>query len=196
MLKTVAYADIFDYPLTKDEIERWLIKGDNLEPEPGVVRLGRHYCLKGRRQVVKVRQQRLKASRLKWPLAKKAGKILGQIPWVKLVCVTGALAMDNSGANDDVDLMVITAADRLWLTRLIASILLWPYLRRGRQVNNRLCLNLWLDTTALGIPKNKQTLYTAHEVCQARPVFNRDNTYQQFIGANLWYRQYLVNWKI
>jgi hypothetical protein len=144
--------------------------------------------------LIKLRRRRLEISRQKWLKAKKFVRILSLIPWIKLVCVTGALAMNNAEPADDIDLMIVTSANRLWLTRLLVLIFGFPWLRRGRKINDRLCFNLWLDETAL--PLKERNLYTAHELCQAKPIFDRDNTYQKFIQANLWYKRFLPNWTI
>ncbi|OIN88915.1 hypothetical protein COW80_03425 [Candidatus Beckwithbacteria bacterium CG22_combo_CG10-13_8_21_14_all_01_47_9] len=189
MFKTIAYADIFDYPLTASEVNLWLIKGDSLAP----VKKG-YYYLPGREGLIALRRHRERFSQLKWPMAYRTAKILSFIPSVKLVAVTGALAMNNADKNDDIDLMIITAKNRLWLTRLLASILLFSHLRHGQKIYNKLCLNLWLDETNLAI--KQRNLYIAHEICQARSVLDRDGTYQKFIKANLWYKQFLPNWKM
>ena len=201
MFKTLTYADIFDYPLTASELKRWLIGPTGSDPagkspigSDPIVKTNGFYHLPGRSKVVALRRRRQHFSQLKWPAAYRAAKILSFIPWVKLVAVTGALAMNNSDKDDDIDLMIITSKDRLWLTRLLSFIFLFPLLRRGDQINNRLCLNLWLDESALAL--KLQNLYIAHEICQARPVFDRDQTYKKFIGANLWYKRFLPNWKI
>ncbi|OGD56160.1 hypothetical protein A3I57_03685 [Candidatus Beckwithbacteria bacterium RIFCSPLOWO2_02_FULL_47_23] len=197
MFKTIAYADIFDYPLKADELQRWLIQGDSFAPakvSPYWIKTNRFYHLPGRSKIISLRRQRQHFSHLKWPIAYRAAKILSFIPSVKLVAVTGALAMNNSDQDDDIDLMIITTKNRLWLVRALAMALLLPWLRRGRKINNRLCLNLWLDETTLAI--KRRNLYIAHEICQAQPVFERDQTYQKFIAANLWYKNFLPNWKI
>ena len=201
MFKTIAYADIFDYPLKADELQRWLIQGDSFAPakvSPYWIKTNRFYHLPGRSKIISLRRQRQHFSHLKWPIAYRAAKILSFIPSVKLVAVTGALAMNNANKDDDIDLMVVTAKNRLWSTRLMATLLLFPHLRGGRtdssKVANKLCLNLWLDETTLAI--KRRNLYIAHEICQAQPVFERDQTYQKFIAANLWYKRFLPNWKI
>lgn len=189
MFKTLAYADIFDYPLTAEEIKLWLIKGDSFAP----AKKG-YYYLPGRKKIIALRQNRARASRIKLKKLKSIISVIKLIPFIKLVCVTGALAMNNADQDDDIDLMIVTVKNRLWLTRLIIAILLFPHLRRGQKINNRLCFNLWLDETALAIKRHN--LYIAHEICQAKPIFERDNFYQKFIAANLWYKNYLPNWTI
>lgn len=193
MQKTLTYADIFDYPLTREEVYRWLIKGDSFTR----VKESPYWnYLPGRAKLVALRQRREQSSKIKFAKLKKIIFVFKLIPWIKLVCVTGALAMNNADKNDDMDLMIVTAKNRLWLTRLIISLLLLPHLRGGRmdssKVADRICINLWLDESALAI--KQQDLYIAHEVCQAQPIFERDNTYQKFINSNLWFKQFLPNW--
>ena len=80
----------------------------------------------------------------------------------------------------------------------ILPILLLPQLRQPHQrflVSDKICLNLWLDETALSLPRNQRNLYTAHEVVQVKPILDRDYTYLKFIIANLWLKNYLPNWK-
>ena len=196
MFKTLAYADVFDYPLTDEELKKWQVKGDFARPEL-IQKTGTFYHFKNRQALVTLRQKRQRFSQLKLRRAQQTVKFFKLIPWIKLVAVTGALAMNNADKNDDIDLMIVTAADRLWLTRLLLTILLFSHLRRPVQntgFGDKLCLNLWLDETALSLPKNQRNLYTAHEVTQAKPIFDRDFTYQKFINANLWIKTYLPNW--
>ena len=217
ILKTVAYADIFNYPLTATEIHRWLInkqaiersvleaqlRGRTLKGSSDISHVrtqkGRiqktksYYHLKGRQSIVKTRLNRRRFSQLKYKKAHKITRFLRFIPTIKLVAVTGALAMKNSDSNDDIDLMIITKANRLWLTRLFTTLVIFPHLRRGHKIKNRTCLNLWLDETALAIPKASQNLYTAHEVYQIKPIFDKDNTYKRFLSENSWSKDYLPN---
>ena len=182
VLRTTAYASIFNYHLSFEELYRYLISSEPVSK----IKLKPYFIAKS--------DPINHFNQLKWSLARKAAKILSFIPSVKMIAVTGALAMNNAVENDDIDLMIITAANRLWLTRLLASLLLFPWLRRGRKIHNRVCLNLWLDENALAL--TQCDLYIAHEICQAKPVFERDNTYQKFIAANLWYKKFLPNWTI
>ncbi|MCG2691254.1 adenylyltransferase/cytidyltransferase family protein [Microgenomates group bacterium] len=182
VLRTITYASVFNYHLSFEELYRYLIS-------PGPVsktKLKPYFIAKS--------QPVNHFSQLKWPVARRAAKILSFIPSIRLVAVTGALAMNNADKNEDIDLMIITASNRLWLTRLLVLILLFPHLRRGQKINNRLCLNLWLDETSLAI--KQRNLYVAHELAQLKPLINKNQTYQKLINANLWYKQFLPNWII
>jgi len=204
ILKTLVYADIFDYPLTRQEIYHWSIGPSSLKTpihHPKIKSLDSYYFLAGRQKIVSLRQARAHWSQQKLHLATKVGEWLKIIPTIKLVALTGALAMSNSDKHDDIDLMIVTAPHTLWLTRLLVISLISLIAKRrypGRSalVANRFCLNLWLDTTSLAVPPPKRNLYTAHEVAQVKPLWDRHHTYAHFLSANHWINHYLPNIKI
>ena len=219
ILNTLIYADIFDYPLTSSEIHKWLIKGQSqglslteLIEKNLIQKTKSYYHLPGRQNIVPLRLSRRHFSQLKLQKAKRIAKILSLIPSIRLITVTGALAMNNSDKNDDIDLMIITKNNRLWLTRLIVYLFFFTFFRQSSRVPNhqrsaakrktvrnlqqfkdKLCLNLWLDESALVIPKSRRNLYTAHEICQIKPLLDKKNTYQNFLSSNSWVKKYLPN---
>jgi hypothetical protein len=233
ILQTLSYADVFDYPLTKNEIHRYLIRDtkentqsprtvlylkkynlDNSsevensltrmlqEPHPNIDKVGKFFTLKGRSQIIELRKKRKQFSKEKIAIANKVGKWLRLIPTIKMIAITGALAMENSDKNDDIDLMIITSKDRLWLTRLFVVPLISLVANRRKPTTynlqpttykNTICLNLFLDETVLVMPKNKRNLYTAHEVVQIKPLWSRDGVHELFFAQNAWISHYLPN---
>jgi hypothetical protein len=200
ILKTLAYADVFNYPLTKTQLNRWLIWPSSSSPPSNlnlrsIPQTDSYYHLKHRQPIVKLRRQNQRFSQLKLTLAKKAVHFLKLIPSIKLIAITGALTMNNSGQHDDIDLMIITQTHRLWLTRLFSILLLeLLHLRRrpkAKTLTNKICLNLFLDESTLKLPASQRNLYTAHEVCQIKPLVNGGQTYQKFLAANSWVKNYL-----
>jgi len=195
--KTLAYSRHFGLPLTPEKLHRWLISSRPIS----LARL-RPYLPKltaPNRQLI---EDRLFCSQKKLLTARRLARLLGLFPTIKLICATGSLAVDNAQQYDDLDIMVVTSADTLWLTRpLVIFFLKILGLRRptslpehqSPQVSDKVCDNLWLDETALALPGNKRNLYTAHEVLQARPLFDRGNTHARFISANPWTKNYLAN---
>jgi hypothetical protein len=193
--RTLAYADVFDYPLTADEIKRYLIAPVNESRLPSKPQ---YFFLPGRQKIVDLRHRRERASLLKNKYAAQVTQHLKIIPSIKLIGITGALAMNNTNREDDIDLLIITSQNRLWLTRFFTVLLteLLGVRRRPsvKQVRNKICLNLFLDENNLAIPVRERNLFLAHEVCQMKPIWDKDNTYQRFIIANLWTKKYLPNW--
>jgi len=146
-IATVAYADIFNFPLTEKELNYWLIfckkpviSVKNIESEDGF------YFLSGRGSLVRVRQKRTEEVGLKLGMAEKMAKLLRIIPTIQLVGLTGGLAMGNAEAGDDIDFFIISSAGVLWMTRLLATILMdLTGLRRHpeeREIGNSICLNM------------------------------------------------------
>lgn len=193
--KTVAYASFFNYPLSPQEVYYWLISSKTtplsqvkkivspLNGKDTLLKKNLHYNAK---------QKEL--------IAHKFVKIAQHIPTIKLIALTGSVAANNCKRNDDIDLMIVTSAHTLWITRpLVLLILNSRFSRRhpgdatSRSTRNSFCPNLWLDTQTLQVPKSRQNIYTAHEVLQVKPLYEKSNSYQKFIKSNHWTKQYLAN---
>ena len=98
VLKTVIYADIFDYPLRKVEILKRLIGCEAREDESVgnlkyLASKEGYYFLKGRKKIVEIRKKRKVSSQKKITTAKTISKILKMIPTIKLIGISGALAV-------------------------------------------------------------------------------------------------------
>ena len=217
ILKTLAYADIFNYPLTAKEIHHWLISSTPIKlinlNFKNIPKIANYFHLPSRQSTVKLRRHHAKSSLKKLKIAQRIANYLKFIPTIKLIAITGALSMNNSNEHDDIDLLIITKTNQLWTTRLISILFLELIGKRRRpgselsasaaslevssepssSSKNKICLNLFLDESSLVLPKTKRNLYTAHEVVQIKPIFDRGNTYQDFLNANSWVKQFLPN---
>lgn len=211
ILRTLAYGDIFDYPLLPREIW-WSLIGSKKTSYRAVVKqlswlveakfLGKEgdfYFLLKRRKTVNIRRRREYWSQKKLKIARRLAEWLRLIPTIKMVAITGALAMRNSDKSDDIDLLIVTAKNRLWLTRLFTTTLteLVACRRRPKDVDvrDKICLNMFLDKENLAVPPNERNLFTAHEVCQLKPLWEKDGVYNKFIKKNKWVKKFLPNWK-
>ncbi len=206
LLATLVYHDIFGYPLTLKEAHKFLIdkKTSINDVEKALFQLSRigkisskngYFYLGGRLGIVSQRISRSRHSKKKLERAAFFGQILKVIPGLKLVAVSGALAMGNSHKDDDIDLALVTSVGTLWTTRFLANLLLLPLKRdpQGQRIADRACLNIFIDESELKIrPHN---LYLAHEITQLKPLWDRDGTYARFIKANSWIKKYLPNWQ-
>lgn len=189
---SILYHDIFDYPLTKEELERWefaLQDGGNFP----VQKTGKFYHVPGRRGTVLKRLGRKNFNRMKQEVAQVATKKIALIPTVKMVGITGALAMNNAKEADDIDLLIVTSAGSLWTTRflvvgLIDSLRIARRRPGKKETADRLCLNLWLDEDNLEI--KDRNIYTAHEIAQVVPLVNKGKTYEKLIQKNAWFTRF------
>src|SRR5215831_16659880 len=195
IVQTVAYADVFDYPLTADEIHRYLIgvsagRGtvraclqDHTPRE--LVRAGRYFTLAGREAAIETRKLRAASATDYWHRAVHYGRRMSNLPFVRMVAVTGGLAMDNM-ADGDIDYLVITEPGRLWLCRALIVGLVRMAALRGTE----LCPNYFLSERAMVL--NERNLFTAHEVTQMVPLTGMA-TYQQLRSLNRWTDGFLPN---
>lgn len=208
IIKTLIYADLFDYPLTTREVQNYLIDEINvgskvvqkylriLTDSKWIYTDGEFYFLEGRNKIVELRKKREEWSKQKREIARRTVEKLKVIPTIKMVGITGALAMDNCKKEDDIDLLIVASRNSLWLTRLFL-ILSAPLLGINRRkpkdidVNNKICFNLFLDEDHLKI--NPENLFLAHEIVQVKPSFDRGGVYEKFIRENKWVKNYLPN---
>jgi predicted nucleotidyltransferase len=145
-------------------------------------------------------QKKLQNWRLKLYL-----KILSFFPQIKLIGFSGSLAMMNADKDDDIDLFIITAKNRLFTGRFVA-IILAKILGIHRFYNKRyklhvtcyqdkVCLNLFFDESDLAVPDFKRNEYVAHEILQMKPIVNKDSVYERFLVANSWVFEIFPNAK-
>jgi hypothetical protein len=198
ILRAIVYADLFDFPMTGSEIQRYCIgeattasavdatlDGDVTLREH-IDRTGDWYHLAGRSQLAEVRHERADASARLWPVARHYVAGIAQLPFVRLVGVTGGLAMNNARPGDDIDLFILAQPGRLWLCRLLVLVAVKLAARRG----HRLCPNFLLSTDHLRL--SERNLFAAHEVAQMVPL-EPGSWYSAFIEANDWVRDFLPN---
>jgi hypothetical protein len=198
ILHTVAYADVFDFPLTPQEVCRSLIGVLATQDEVDdvlrhdtwlaqmLVREEGYVMLRGRESLLETRRRRARASAGLWPLAVKYGRAIGRLPFVRMVTLTGALAYANAEVEGDIDYLIVTAPGRLWLCRAaVIAVVRWAA-RRG----TRLCPNYFLTERALRL--RDRSLYTAHELLHMVPL-SGIATYRAMRETNTWAAAYLPN---
>lgn len=198
---SILYHNIFDYPLNAKEIIKWGVgkKGLTLfKKTKEILSKNGLYFLKGRENLLYKKTLRERASHRKIEIARKNASLLAKFPTVKGVFITGALAMNNAREESDIDLMILTKKNSLWLTRLIAYLVLRVMNSAVRKPNDeeqkdKLCLNIWLDESALSWDKKDRNIYSAHEIAQVVPIVDKENIYQRFLHKNRWILDYWPN---
>jgi len=193
ILHTVAYSDIFDYPLTAPEVHRYLTGvrasfeevAQALEEGP-VMRTGGYFTLPDREELVSVRAEREVRSRQLLPRAIRYGRLLGALPYIRMVALTGSLSMSNIEEGKDIDYLIVTAPNHLWTCRAFALLVA----RFARFEGIRLCPNYLITENALALVD--RSLYAAHEMTQMIPVSGME-IYTRMRLMNAWTDEYLPN---
>jgi hypothetical protein len=197
ILRTVLYADVFDFALTVAELHHWLLHDRAVslaELEAtlhGLPALSVHdgmVCLQPREaELPALRARRMAISAALTEEIAHCGRWLARLPFVRMVGLTGALAMGNpTHLRDDFDFVLVTATGRVWLTRLLAVLVVRLVRLRGREI----CPNYVMDADAMA--QRRRDLYIAHEVTQIVPLYG-DSVYDALRAANGWTAQMLPN---
>lgn len=198
--RTIVYADVFDYPLTLAEIH-FFLEGVAAPPVAveQVLQNGRllpdhlahhppYYTLPGREAIRQTRRRREALSQALWPVAVRYGRLIASLPFVRLVAVTGSLAVNNvdERLGADIDYLVVTQNGRVWLSRAFIITIVRLAAWRGYT----LCPNYILAESALTFPD--QNIYTAHELLQMAPLYGLD-VYHQIRRLNGWAARFMPN---
>ena len=190
----LAYADVFDYPLTAREVYRYLTSAtatleevsQALAQESFFSRVGEYFTLRGREEIVEVRKRRAAVARRLWSKAEPYAKLIASLPFVRMVAVTGSLAMNNTEQGKDVDLMIVTAPHHLWTSRALTLLVA----RLAKLEGVTLCPNYLVTTDALEL--KERSLYVAHELAQMVPLSGM-NVHAEMMRMNAWTVDYLPN---
>lgn len=212
IVATLAYYDIFDYPLTLLELDKYLINParftklngkysiEDLSDElrslvsGGIIyEKNGFYSLPIRPEIWEIRIDREKIAAQKWKKFLKISKYLMWIPYLRSMSTSGSLAIENTVPQSDFDVFLITKSNRLYLCRLIlwitSSIL---RSRRGRfekTAPDKLCFNHYVSESGLTI--EYRSLYAAQVYVSLRPVIDRDNLLSNFYEHNKWMTNYI-----
>jgi hypothetical protein len=194
ILEALAYSDIFEYPLQLKELHRYLpvqaeveqlsVAFESMNGE--VEEKDGYYFLTGREEIVEIRRQCEAHSKKLLPIALKFGRIIGSLPFVRMVALTGSLAVLNISKNVDFDYLIVTVPARVWTARAFALL----FNRITRLFGHTLCPNLIVAEIKLDWPRHD--LYSARELFQMIPITGMD-VYRKLMQVNEWANEYLPN---
>lgn len=194
---TVAYSDVFDMPITLDHLHRFLVGEAVVEVDladlvDSMVKDGRLACrgeviyLPGRDDVLTIYDERTARAATMWREAERWGRRIGRVPFVRMVAVTGGLAVDSVADHDDIDYFIVTRPGRLWLTRLMIIALGRLAARHDIEV----CPNYLVSDIA--IEMSDQKIYVARELAQMVVIVG-DDLCQEVRAKNRWMFDLLPN---
>jgi hypothetical protein len=139
ILATVAYYDQFDRPLTTSEIAQRLLGwsadeaavaaelAQSSHAQRALLQEESYYSVAGRAGLARQYQELALVRAQKWRRVEGFTRAARRLPFVHCIIVGGSLADGSVGPESDLDLCVLTAERRLWLTRasLVALRSLW-----------------------------------------------------------------------
>jgi len=195
IIEPVLYGDIFDFPVTLDEVHRFCrlpISTEQLRlalaDEQGAGRIvdevDGFYVLRGREALVDTRRRRTARSRRAQRRARTLMRFVKYVPFVRGSLMTGSTATDNARQRDDLDYLVLVHPGRMWLVFGVLGTL--QRLGLGRV----LCVNYYLSVDSLGL--TEKSPYVARELLQALPLVGGDDV-RKLYGDNGWIAEIYPN---
>ncbi len=201
VLQTLAYSSCFNFALTAEEVIKRLPYSEKFKfsrqkirnslkklLQQSLLQSDNQYFYLAKRDLQN-RQQKSKHFELKHAEVAKFVALAKQIPFIRAVVLTGSTAVNNAGRSDDLDFMIITRRNTLWLTRMLLIVLTKLKGKRPlRHASNAWCFNLLLDEGDLSLTRERHSLYEAYEILQMQFVLDRGELERAFLDANSWLR--------
>jgi predicted nucleotidyltransferase len=203
IIATLAYYDVMEYPLTAFEVWKHFLAVENEVPREEVtlpaivealsmlVREGRvkedrgFYFLPDRTGLVDRRLSEGKVSIARLRRLRHLVVWLRFLPFVRMIGVTGSLAMEKGEAESDWDLLVVLRRNFIFTGRAVITLFLHLIGKRrhGEKTRNRACLNYFITDESLEI--GTKDVYSAHEYRFLIPLSGW-SVYRKFEMSNRW----------
>lgn len=219
IVKTIAFFDIFEWPLTIYEI--WRLIGHKCAYEdlpkalaalPQIETEQGYFFLKGRQNLVQARRDRYSYFLNKLERAKKVAWLFSFVPWVRLIAIGNMIGDGNTKKDGDIDFFIVTKKNRVYLSRLFCTGLAKILGLRPQPATkkDKICLSFYISEQALNLrPLNLQfgdalknlnqdkyfDIYFLYWFAQLFVLYDADGAYNQLVESNPWVKAYLPNWE-
>lgn len=208
--KTLAYFDLFNYPLTKEELYDFLWQPpavsyadfllENRHAPAGLAITSKfgYFFLAGKEKNIELRRKRLVVSELKLKIARKAAKKLRSVPFLKAIFVCNSVGFEQAADASDIDFFIITDPGRIWIARFFANFILLLFGLRvtAKSAKNKICLSFFADSEHLDMSRVKtieDDVYLVYWLCRLFPLYDPDNFFAKLSEANKWMKQFTPN---
>ena len=203
ILKTLLYYDIFSHPLKTDEIYSFLPRNSIAKKDvvsflhssasEGTVPYGEkdgYYYIKPSVDNVSRRIEKEEYSGKMWKRAALVTHIIKRFPFVRAVLVTGSLSKNSSDRTSDLDFMLITANNRLWISRSMLMLFKKIFFMNSYKF---FCINYYVTENNLEI--TEKNIFTATEIATIKATYNT-GLMEQFIKSNEWIKDFFPNYNL
>jgi hypothetical protein len=200
ILKTLIYFDMFQYPLTAEEVFYRLQTNHvtdtdvreelkHMTRQSLVYPLDLFYSLHNDMSLEKRRKQGNVLARKYLKLAEKKAGLIASFPFVRAVMASGSLSKEYMDETSDLDFFIITSPKRLWIARTLLVLYKRIFLGGSHKL---FCVNYFIDEEHLEI--EEKNIFTATELATLIPLCGQEQ-YTRLIGTNTWIKDFLPNFK-
>lgn len=145
---------------------------------------------------VRRRMARHVLAQRKWKILRWVAAVLARLPLVRMIGVTGSLALSNTRPQSDLDLLIVVRRGRIWTARLLLLLVVQLMGRRRRywegRAPDKVCLNHYIADDALTMAPAIRSVYTAMLYAHVVPLAGF-STFGHWRAANdVWLRRWLM----
>ncbi len=138
-------------------------------------------------RLVDIRKEKEQRAVRHWKAAILMTAIIRRFPFVRAVFVSGELSKGIASKNGDVDYVVVTANERLWICRTLLILFKKIFLLNSKKY---FCLNHFITEHNLEV--HEKNVYTALEIGTLKPLYNA-RLFYRYLDANPWVSSFLPN---
>lgn len=203
--KTLAYFSLFGRPLTDRELYSFLwqppfleyaIFLSSLKNLRGVENKNGFYFLSGDELSLEKFENNIWLNDHKMRLAQKAVNWLKCIPFVKAIFVCNSVSLLVAEEKSDIDLLIITARNRVWLVRFFTNLILRFLGKRvyGNVSKDKICLSFFADEDSLdfsGFRIKEDDINFAYWLQTLVPIFYENSFSFKLKEKNVWLKKFL-----
>jgi len=149
---------------------------------------GGYYYIKPSKENVNKRIEKEKYSLKMWKRAAQVTHLIKRFPFVRAVFVTGSLSKNSSDHTSDLDFMLITAKNRLWISRSMLMLFKKIFFLNSYKF---FCINYYITEDNLVI--TERNIFTATEIATIKATYNTEML-NEFIRHNSWVNEFFPNY--
>jgi hypothetical protein len=199
ILRTLAYYDIWSYPLTESELYNFLPCNSLGLPDfrtmmrtSGPGRSTRehegYYFLSSREEDVVGHRVTMEENAKKlWKRAMVSMHVIKRFPFVRGIFVSGDLSKNATTPESDIDFVIVTARNRLWIARTLLIFFKKTILGNSKKY---FCLNYFVSEDRMEL--DDQNIFTATEIGHLKPLYGSD-MFEKYLKENEWIKSFFPN---
>lgn len=212
ILKTIAYFDIFDFPLTEWEVYKNLWQPEQsvsfsdvrtalaqmVEKEKIGTREG-FFFIKRKNSSIVSRKARYLLAQKKMKKARCAVRLISALPFIRAIFVCNDLSYLNASDRSDIDLAIMAAKNRIWTARFLTAGLMAILGKRPSAARraDKICLSFYIVEDGLNLKKlaYQEDVHFIYWLSQFLPIYGQQTVIDDFFAQNSWLKNFLPNWQ-
>jgi hypothetical protein len=198
IIRTLLYYDIFNYPLTANEILRFLgtdqpdlfqiqVELAHLVESGKLFKFGEFFSIQDNAANIDRRLKGNAEAARYLVMAKKKARFIARFPFVRGVFGSGSLSKGYMDESSDLDFFIVTTPGRLWIARTLLVLYKRVFLFNSHK---HFCVNYFVDSDHLEI--EEKNLFTATELATVIPLYGGEY-YHKLHNSNSWLPSYFPN---